>query len=66
MKPQPMGVSLDDAGNALISQPRVPAKSTVVHLLETTLIRELSEDDDIADAVKNAISDYMKASGKPI
>jgi hypothetical protein len=29
-------------------------------------VGELSEDDDIADAVKDAISNYIKASGKPI
>jgi hypothetical protein len=29
-------------------------------------VGEVSEDDDIADAVRNAIADYIKASGKAI
>jgi hypothetical protein len=29
-------------------------------------VGEVSEDDDIADAVRNAIADYIKASGKPL
>ena len=29
-------------------------------------VGEVSEDDDVADAVRNAIADYIKASGKAI